>query len=261
VQHRSLSLILPVHEAAGLLPGLLEETRVWLGSLERETELVVVDDGSRDATPRLVAACAAAHADAGVPVRPLLLGQNRGKGHAVARGLLLARGDLRVFVDGDPSYPLENVARVVEALEGGADLAVGDRTLPGSRLEGRGGGRGTELLRHALSRLWNVVLRAGLRLPFPDTQAGVKGVRGDVAPALFGDLLVEGFAFDVEVLLRARRLGLSVRRVPVRRLRHGHASSLRLLRDGLRMLRDVARLRRRYGAPAARGRSASRTSA
>jgi dolichyl-phosphate beta-glucosyltransferase len=142
--------------------------------------------------------------------------------------MLAASGELLVFTDADGSYGPGEVERVVSAL---ADNPVAIGTRVHDRTTGTLG-------RRIASRVFNRTLRLLLRLPFRDTQCGLKGFRREVARELFGRARVDGFAFDVEVLLLARRLGLAVAEVPVH-AQERDGSKVRLLLDGRRMLGEV----------------------
>ncbi len=223
-----LSIVLPCYNEAERLPGTLA---ALLAAAPRfgDVELLVVDDGSTDAT--LAVADAAATGDG--RIRVLRSHPNHGKGFAVRTGVLAARGDRIVFTDADCSYPPDQVERIVRALAG-SPVAIGARTLDDS---------GASLLRRLASRVFNAAIRRMLGLPFHDTQCGLKGFRGQAAAALFGRARVDGFAFDAELLYLARRLGIEVAEVAVR-AEERPGSKVRLAGDALKMLRDVWGIRR-----------------
>jgi hypothetical protein len=189
---------------------------------------VVVDDGSSDGT----AAVADAIAAADPRVRVLRSTPNQGKGFAVRAGMLAAAGELVVFTDADGSYGPDEVDRVVRALAE-APVAIGVR--PPATATNR-------FARSLASQVFNRLLRALLGLPFHDTQCGLKGFHQQAARAVFGRARVDGFAFDVEVLVLARRLGLAVAQVPVQAQQRA-GSTVHLLGDSRRMLSEVWALR------------------
>ena len=123
----SLTLLIPVYNGGAFLARSLERAIEFLGSMDRRAELLVIDDGSTDETPRILSAC---RSDV---LRVLRNERNRGKGHAVRRGLLEAKGELIVFTDADLTYPLENVQKMLEVLGSGADVAYGSRMHSESR--------------------------------------------------------------------------------------------------------------------------------
>jgi glycosyltransferase involved in cell wall biosynthesis len=159
---------------------------------------------------------------------------NHGKGYAVRAGIRAAQGELVVFTDADGSYGPEQVDRVVAALAV-APVAIGARL-------GEAAGAGPPLRRLA-SRVFNRAMRLLLGLQFHDTQCGLKGFRREAAEAVFRRARVDGFAFDAEALLLARRLGLEVVEVPVR-AEDRAGSRVHLAGDAVRMLADAWAVRR-----------------
>jgi dolichyl-phosphate beta-glucosyltransferase len=226
----SLSIVLPCLDEAERLPGTLAAYLAHFPPARAEVELVVVDDGSSDGTSAVADQIAAADPR----VRVIRTAHNHGKGYAVRTGVQAAQGELVVFTDADGSYGPEQLERVVAALDR-APVAIGARL-------GSHAGAGPPLRRLA-SRVFNRVMRGLLGLPFHDTQCGLKGFRRPAAEAIFSRARVDGFAFDAEALLLARRLALEVVEVPVRaELRQG--SKVRLGGDAVAMLADVLRVRR-----------------
>jgi glycosyltransferase involved in cell wall biosynthesis len=225
----ALTLVLPCYNEAERLPQTLAAYLAALPRAPGEVEVLVVDDGSTDQT-FAVARAIAARDDR---VRVIRSQPNRGKGHGVRTGMLQARGELLVFTDADGSYGPGEVARVAAALAG-APVAIGSR--PAGWATG-------PTARRLASRLFNQAIRRLLGLPYRDTQCGVKGFRRHAAHELFGRARLDGFAFDVEILFLARRLGLAVIEVPVRaEVRDG--SKVQLAVDAFSMLGDVLRVRR-----------------
>ena len=224
----ALTVVLPCYNEVERLPGTLQAYLRELSLAPGEVEVLVVDDGSTDATR------AVAQAVAAVDPRVRVLGHrpNRGKGFAVRTGMLAGRGDLVVFADADGSYGPGDLRRVVEALAE-APVAIGARTEAATG----------PLVRQAASRGFNLAIRGLLGLPFQDTQSGLKGFRRAAARAIFSRTRLDGFAFDVEVLFLAGRLGLDVAQVAVQ-ARECEGSKVRVAVDAQRMLRDVWAVRR-----------------
>jgi dolichyl-phosphate beta-glucosyltransferase len=224
----ALTVVLPCYNEAERLPGTLQAYLRELSWVPGDVEVLVVDDGSTDATRAVVEAVAAADPR----VRVLTHRPNRGKGFAVRAGMLAARGDLIVFTDADGSYAPGDLRRVVQALAD-APVAIGARTQAATG----------PLVRQAASRGFNLAIRGLLGLPFQDTQSGLKGFRRAAARAIFSRARLDGFAFDVEALFLARRLGLDVAEVSVQ-ARECEGSKVRVAVDAQRMLREVWAVRR-----------------
>ena len=219
----ALTVVLPCYNEAGRLPGTLEALLGHLSAAPGEVEMLVVDDGSTDATVSVAEAVAAVDGR----VRVLSYRPNRGKGFAVRTGMLAAQGERVVFTDADGSYRPSDLDRVVAALEE-APVAIGARV----------GGASGPVVRRAASRVFNLAIRGVLGLPFGDTQSGLKGFRRTAAQQIFGHAQVDGFAFDVEVLWLARRFDLEVAEVGVEAMER-QGSKVQMLADALEMLGEV----------------------
>jgi SAM-dependent methyltransferase len=234
----ALSLIVPAYNEAERLPATLRHAAEALPRLAEESEIIVVDDGSTDAT----AAVAERHPSP-VPLRVVRLSRNRGKGAAVAAGIAVARHPLIAFTDADCPYDLERLRPMLAALTSDAtDVAIGARELADSEIN-----RGYGALRLFSGRTLSVLTSVALGLPFRDSQCGLKAFRADVARRLFALRTVDGFGFDFEILTAALSNGLRVQRFPVQ-LTHNDDSRIELVRDSLRMARDLWRVRRKLRA-------------
>lgn len=210
----ALTVIIPCFNEEQRLPATLTRLREYLDGRGVAYEFLVVDDGSLDATQEVARA---AVLDA-VPIQVLQYGGNRGKGFAVAFGALRARGRLVLFTDADLSTPIEEMAKLELAISRGADVAIGSRALPESRLEVR-----QPWWRERTGRLMNRLIRRLSGLPYADTQCGFKLFTRPAARAIFSQLTVERWMFDVEVLILARKLNLTVEEIPVRWLNSGES--------------------------------------
>ncbi len=197
-------------------------------------EVVAVDDGSRDRTWEEIQA---AEGQWGHRVRAVRMDKNRGKGAAVAAGMRDASGLYLFFTDADLPYDLDAVTCGLAAMETrGAHVVVGDRCSPQSRSKAR-----YPRERHVAKRVFSLLTEALVLKGFPDTQCGFKGFRREAALDLFPRIRVQGFCFDVELLVLALERGWRVERVPVSFLRHD-TSSVRLARHSLQMLLDLLRV-------------------
>jgi dolichyl-phosphate beta-glucosyltransferase len=228
----TLSVIIPAYNERDRLPPTLRATVAFLRTRDYSWEIIVSDDGSRDGTSAIVAR----FAEDEPAVRLVVLPVNRGKGAAVRAGVAASRGSLVLICDADMATPIEQVESLIDALDSGADLAIGSRAAAGATAK-------RTPVRALAGRVFSWALRlmagpavAGIR----DTQCGFKLLRGDQARALFATLTIDGFAFDVELMMRASHL--RILEVPVE-WREIPGSKVSLVRDSVRMLRDVARAR------------------
>lgn len=235
----ALSIVVPAFNEADRLPEGMARFRdaVEAGAVDTsQTELVLVDDGSTDGTGEVARRLLAPMAWA----RVVRLDRNAGKGAAVRAGVSLARGAVVAFTDADMAIDPVQLPKFVEAL-GEADLAIGSRVLPGASADA------DSLQRKVMGMAFNAVARRVTGVPTGDTQCGFKAFRTPAARLLFHFGTVDRFAFDVELLYLAHRLGMTIREVPVR-WRHVGRSRIRL-RDPASMLADLARVRLSAGGP------------
>ncbi len=237
-QAPQLSVVVPAfNEAERLGPTLQRMVEYFSqrGEADR-TELIVVDDGSSDET----AAVAARYALEYSWVRCLSYKPNRGKGHAVRMGMLAAQGRRRLFSDADLSTPIEEYQQLEACLDAGANIAIGSRALQNSVLVRR-----QPVYREMMGRTFNVIIRSVGLSRFKDTQCGFKLFTAEAAIDLFSRATVNGFAFDVEILLLAGDR-YRIDEVPVR-WEHRDDSRVSLGFDSARMLLEVLRVRAREG--------------
>jgi len=239
----AFSAVIPAFNEANRIGETLRLTLDYLLQQSPQSELIVINDGSTDATGEV-----AREALAAAKVRTRLLENfpNRGKGAAVRKGLLAATNDIGLFFDADLSTPLEEIPRVIEPIaRGDVDIAFGSRGLDRSLIGTRQSWR-----REQGGRVFNLIVRLATGLPFWDTQCGFKAFRLDTCRPTLEAAHIDGFAFDVELLYRAQRAGLRLREVPVR-WNHSEGSKIEFVRDSLRMLREVIALRRTVRAESA----------
>jgi dolichyl-phosphate beta-glucosyltransferase len=231
------SAVIPCFNEAARVGQTIRLTAGYVSRVSPGSELIVVNDGSTDATSTIARE---ALAEARLETRLLENFPNRGKGHAVRKGLLAAQKPIGLFFDADLSTPLEQTPKILEPIAAGdVDLAFGsravDRSLIGIRQPWR---------REYAGRVFNLLVRLATGLPFWDTQCGFKAFRLEVCRPILEKAQVDGFAFDVELLLLTQRAGLRLREIPVR-WNHAEGSKVHVIHDSLAMLREVIALRMR----------------
>ncbi|HLQ60707.1 MAG TPA: dolichyl-phosphate beta-glucosyltransferase [Candidatus Acidoferrales bacterium] len=230
-----LSVVIPSFNEEVRLPARIQEIRTYLNHRGISHELLLADDGSRDGT--LAVMQAAAREDPAVKV--VALPRNRGKGRASAEGVAASRGRLVLVSDADHSTPIAEVEKLEAALANGAEVAIASRAKRGARVE-----VSQPPHRVLMGKTFNLIVQALLLPGLWDTQCGFKLFQGDVARAVFADLETDRFAFDVEVLFRARRRGYRIAEVPVRWL-HSAPTRVAAISASADMLKDVLRIRLR----------------
>ena len=229
-----LSVVIPAYNEEIRISRTVREVVAYLNEQSYQWEIVVADDGSADATARLVTE--AAEGDPRVRVLPL---EHRGKGWAVRNGMLASVGEYRLLCDADLSVPVAQVERLLPPQAAGLDVAVGSREAPGAARYGEPGRR------HLMGRVFNTVVRRLAAVGLADTQCGFKCFRAAAAEKLFSRATLAGFSFDVEVLYLARRSGMTVAEIGVDWHYREH-SKVRPLRDALSMTIDLLRIRWRH---------------
>lgn len=231
------SVVIPCFNEASRISETLRLTLDYLASNAPESELIVVNDGSTDATGVITRGV---FSQAKVATRLLEDFPNRGKGAAVRSGLLAAQRPIGLFSDADLSTPLSEAPKVIEPIANGeVDVTFGSRALDRSLI-----GIHQPWRREYAGRVFNLLVRLATGLGFWDTQCGFKAFRMDVFRPILKASRIDGFAFDVELLYLAQHAGLRMREIPVR-WNHAEGSKVRFFHDSLRMLREVIALRAR----------------
>ena len=230
---RSLSVVIPAYNEEQRLPRTLREIHAFLVERDYDAEILVVDDGSRDATLERTRELARS-----LPLlRVLTYGANRGKGFAVRTGVLAASKKAVLFCDADHSTPIGDIDHLWREYDGGADVVIASRHLERSRIMVR-----QPAYRRVLGRGFNFIVSLFAVRGIHDTQCGFKLFRADAARQIFDGLRTKGFAFDVEALMRARRFRRRVAEVPVRWI-NAPDSRVRAVRDSWRMFVEILRMR------------------
>jgi glycosyltransferase involved in cell wall biosynthesis len=206
---KSISIVIPAYNEEKRLPSTLKRIIEYLDQTRFAfAEILVVDDGSRDGTAAQATQFAVEHPC----VRVLRNPGNRGKGYSVRHGMLEAAGDWALFTDADLSAPIEELGKLIAAVEQhGAQIAIGSRAIDRSLV-----GVHQPMFREYAGRFFNLVMRAVTGLEFHDTQCGFKLFQREAAREIFARQQLERFGFDPEVLFIARLLGLRAVEVAVR---------------------------------------------
>jgi glycosyltransferase involved in cell wall biosynthesis len=229
----SYSIVIPTYNERARILGALRSVVGCVRERGWRAEVIVVNDGSRDNTAELVKAFASDAPEVRLIENP----GNRGKGYSVRNGLLQAFGEVVMFTDADLSAPIEEAERLFAAIAAGADIAIGSRWLEKGRQTHR-----QPLYRQFFGRCFNAVTRAVMGLPFADTQCGFKAFTRSAAQTVFQLQTIERWGFDPEILFIARKRNYRVDEVPVS-WAHDERTRISYLRDGARMLQDIAIVR------------------
>lgn len=226
-----LSVIIPCFNEGLRLGPSLEKITHFLRNRNYESEIIVVDDGSSDQTVDVARAKLQ-----GFQHEIIEESVNRGKGNAVRKGMLVANGDFLMFTDADLSTPIDEVEKLIKALQDGFQVAIGSRALPGSQVEIH-----QNIIRELMGKAFNKIARFASFKGIKDSQCGFKCFRREAAQELFGQQKINGFSFDAEILFLAQKRNYKIAEVPVV-WRNSPNSRVHILKDSLRMLLDVFRI-------------------
>ncbi len=227
------SIVVPAYNEGARIGNTLIEILHCVHERGWQSEILVVNDGSTDNTAEIVQEFSRQNPE----IRLLENQKNSGKGFSVRHGVLSARGEIVMFTDADLSAPMQEAEHLFAALREGADIAIGSRWLVRGRQTSQ-----QPLYRQFFGRCFNAVTRLVMGLPFADTQCGFKAFLRPVAQTIFQLQRIDRWGFDPELLFIALKRGYTVREVPVT-WGHDERSRLSYLKDGWRMLQDVAYVR------------------
>jgi len=236
----SVSVVIPAFNEEHRLGASLGRIRQYFEGHDLDYELIVVDDGSSDATLRVAYDFSREHS-LGDRFALLANSSNRGKGFSVRRGMLACHCPVALMTDADLSTPVDEFEKLHRDLVGGpCDVAFGSRDLPGSVIDLH-----QSWFREHAGKAYNRLVRILTGLPFKDTQCGFKLFRMAACRPVFEVQKMENFAFDVEILFIAERWGLALKEIPVR-WHHSPGTKVRFSSDAPRMFLDLFRIRRNY---------------
>ncbi len=226
-----LSLVVPAYNEERRLPQTLPRIVNFVQAQEYEGEVIVVDDGSTDATVKVVEEIALE-----APFVTLIRNEHHGKGYSVKTGALAAKGDYIFLCDADLSMPIDEVSKFVPPALEDYDVAIGSREIAGARRYDE------PYYRHLMGRVYNALVRLVAVRGFQDTQAGFKCFARDTVHDVFPYQTMEGFGFDVEVLFIAQKRGFRIVEVPINWYYMSH-SRVNPIGDSVRMFREIVQVR------------------
>lgn len=233
-----VTLVIPVFNEQERIAKTLYGVKDYLSQQAYSSDVMIIDDGSNDLTSEIVRVVdiyseEVKSQSSGVLVENV---KNVGKGYSIAKGLLMAKGDIIAFTDADCSTPIAEIEKLIEKINEGYDVVVGSRNMKTSTVENR------PALRALLSRGFNMVASTMGLMSVTDSQCGFKAYRREVARDVAQRQKTYGYCFDVEHIHMAAKLGYKVAEVPVS-WRHDDGSTLSLLNDSLMMFIDLLKIR------------------
>ncbi|MCC6500242.1 MAG: glycosyltransferase family 2 protein [Anaerolineales bacterium] len=222
-------MVIPAHNEENRLPDTLEQVLRFLGKQSFASEVIVVENGSADRTLEVAQSFAKTHEAVRV------IQSERGKGAAVKRGMLAARGAYRFMCDADLSMPVEEISKFIPPAANDLDIAIASREAKGSKRYNE------PPYRHLGGRGINYIIQALILPGLNDTQCGFKCFHANVANDIFKSQILSGWSFDIELLYIARRRGYRIREIPVDWYYHPE-TKVSALRDALHMIADIFRI-------------------
>jgi glycosyltransferase involved in cell wall biosynthesis len=229
----SLSIVIPAYNEECRLDATLNKIDAFIQTRDCNAEIIVVDDGSTDGTLRLVTR----HLQDKPYLRLLQNHVNRGKGFSLRRGVEAALGDIILLTDADLSVPIEETQKLLDAIDYGADIAIGSRGI-----DAGGERRAAPFHRRLCSAGFKMLVRSVLGLRFEDTQCGFKALKRKAARLIFSRQRIERWGFDPEVLMLADRFCYVVKEVGVEAV-HDNGSRLNVVSDSFSMFCEVLKIR------------------
>jgi len=225
------SVIIPAYNEERRMPASLRRVVDLIQQQSDPIEVIVVDDGSRDATAAIVEEFVR-----DIPFVTLIRNPHGGKGAAIKTGIAKGRGQYLILSDTDLSVPIEELRKFLPPVLTNYDVAIASREVKGARRINE------PAYRHLMGRVYNLLVRLVAVPGIQDTQCGFKAFRREVAREVFPLQTIEGWGFDVEILFIARRRGYRILEVPVDWY-YGEESKIRPIRDTLRMVRELFQVR------------------
>lgn len=230
IENPKLSIVIPAYNEAERIIPTIGAIASHLTFANYPWELIVADDGSTDQTVSLVQELDFAN------LHVLVAEQNGGKGSAVKRGMLAARGELILFADADNSTPIEELDKLMAAIDLGADIAIGSRAISGADVANK------SALRQLFSDGLNWIVRTVFRIKVRDTQCGFKLFKREAAHRLHTAQTIDGFSFDLEILYLAGKLGYTIAEIPVSWF-DAPGSKVDPMKEIQRFLRDLVKIK------------------
>jgi dolichyl-phosphate beta-glucosyltransferase len=230
---KSISIVIPAYNEAERIGPTVETIHNYFSKKHQSFDILVINDGSKDNTTNIVLDCAKRIRN----VKLLDSSINQGKGSSVRKGMIHAAHDLILLTDADLSTPIEEFEKLVPWIQRGYDIAIGSRGMKKSEIILR-----QPWHRRTMGRVFNLLVKILILSDFSDTQCGFKLFRSEAATRIFRLSKIDGFAFDVEVLFIAKKMGYKIKEVPVRWI-DSPRSKVSALRDPFRMFLDLLKIR------------------
>ena len=226
-----LSIVIPAYNEAERLPAMLMDMKSFLENSDIDSEVIIVNDGSKDNTVNVIKDFFTDFKD----IRLINNSENKGKGYAVKTGMLEASGDYKMFADADGATPFKEISKLLPELQNGNDVVIASRALKDSKTK-------TSFFCKFRGRVFNFLVNKILGLNLSDMQCGFKVFSKKAADIVFVNQSLDGFAFDIEILHKAKKNGFSIKEVPVV-WNNVKGSKVKGVRDPIKMFFSIFRVK------------------
>lgn len=231
-----ISIIIPVYNDSAHIGKSVDTLTDWMHAGKINAEIIIINDGGLDETAKIIEEKSKKYPEIKFLNRP----ENKGKGASVREGMRAASGEIILFTDADLPYGTKHFKQMIEELKSGTDLIIANRNMLSNITACRQAGH-LSPIRHLTHWGFNFLVSRFLYLEFSDTQAGLKGLTKKAADQILPKLKIDRFAFDLELLVKAKRAGLKIKEVPVI-LENVGKSNISVAKDSLQMLKDILKI-------------------
>jgi dolichyl-phosphate beta-glucosyltransferase len=232
-----LSIVIPAFNEESHIQSTVQSIAHLLKPRFESVEILVVDDGSTDATGQIVSAMMRQPME-GVSIRLLQNKNNRGKGFSVKEGVIASSGDAIIFIDADLAFEAESILRIASGMSPETPLVIGTRNLSSSEVISR-----VSLLRFLSGRIFSLLIQFLVMRGMSDTQCGLKGFTATLAKKVFPRLTIDGFAFDVEMLYLSKKFNYKIGLIPVTMTENRKDSRVNMVWDPIKMFLGLIKIR------------------
>ncbi|MFC1690536.1 dolichyl-phosphate beta-glucosyltransferase [Nanoarchaeota archaeon] len=230
MEKKEISIVIPAYNEEKRIGNSLKKILSYLKKNKFNFEIIVVDDGSTDNTIKIVKKINS-------NIRIIKNNSNKGKGFSVRKGILSANKQLILFSDADLSTPIEELPRLIKAIEDDYDLAIGSRAITGAKIEIH-----QPFYREAIGRIFNKIVQTIATWGIKDTQCGFKLFKKKTAKEIFSRLTINNFGFDVEAIFIAKKKGYKIKEIPITWI-NSAGSKVSPVKDSIKMFLDLFKIR------------------
>ena len=227
---QKISIIIPAYNEESRIVSSLVSAWIYMSERGYDFEIIVVDDGSKDKTVELVKQFGKA--------KLIKQPKNMGKGAAVRTGMLSSTGDIKIFTDADFSTPIYEIQKILQKMNGSADICIGSRAIDNSMIK-----KHQPFYREFMGKFFNKIVQFLLFKGIKDTQCGFKGFKKAAAEKIFNQAKINGFSFDVEILFLANKFAMKIEQVPVEWY-NDNRSKVNPVKDSIAMIIELLKIKK-----------------